>query len=116
MFKFQPHSDAHIFLQIQENMFLEGGYLTREEFSSTFGSGHLFANPVQLMKSKSFRHRFMVVVVVPVVVLVVLMLMELLVVSRLSKCSHRGGYLTMFKFPPHSDARIFLQIQENMFL
>ena len=91
MFKFQPRSDAHIFLQIQQNMFLEEGYLTREEFSSTFGSGHLFANPVQLMKSKSFRHRFMVVVVVPVVMLVVLMLMELRGVSRLSKCSHRGG-------------------------
>ena len=59
--------------------------------------------------SKVVVKSFMVVAVVPAVVLVVLMRMVLLVVSRLSKCSDMGGYLTMFKFPPHSDARIFLQ-------
>ena len=37
-----------------------------------------------------------------------------IVKSQLSKCSHRGGYLTMMKFHPPSDARIFFQIKENM--
>ena len=83
--------------------------MTKQEFSSTFRSDYLFANPVLVMKAESLRDRFMVVAVVPVVVLVVLMRMVLLVVSRLSKCSDMGGYLTMLKFPPHSDARIFLQ-------
>ena len=65
--------------------------MTKQEFSSTFRSGYLFANPVLVMKAESLRDRFMVVAVVPAVVLGVLMRMVLLVVSRLSKCSDKGG-------------------------
>ena len=109
MYKFQPYLDAHFFLRIEKNMFLLGEYLRKYKFSSTFRSGYLIANPILVMKTKSLQDRFTVVAVVPVVVLVVLMLKVLLVVSRISKCSDMGEYLTMFKFFPHSDARIFLK-------
>ena len=76
----------------------------------------MFANPVLVMKAKSRRHRFMVVAVMPVVVLVVLMLMMFFVISRLSKYSVMGGYLTMFKFSSQSDAPTFMQSEEKFFL
>ena len=87
-----------------------------QEFPSTVISGNVFANPVLVMKAKSRRHRFMVVAVMPVVVLVVLMLMMFFVISRLSKYSVMGGYLTMFKFSSQSDAPTFMQSEENFFL